>query len=528
MFDLLIRNAKIIDGTGAPWFRGDVAVSAGKIARVAQRIECECEAKEIIDAAGFAVAPGFIDVHSHDDVVSFVDPVNRPKLEQGVTTVINGNCGLSAFPVTSSTSGLLGGYLASLGVGVDFTWSSYAEFARVVSQKGLGANAGFLAPHGAIRIAVMGMENREPTRDELDEMKRLTAQCMEEGAYGLSSGLIYPPGMFSKPEEIIELCKVVARYGGLYACHMRDEGTREKESIEEVIRVGREAGLPVHIAHHKVTGKSNWGLSAKTLASIRSAREEGVDITLDAYPYPAGSTQLAALLPPWVHAGGEQQMVARLIDKSTRAQIREYIENRRDWQNFIAEMESWDSVLVTAALNHPEFIGKTLGAIGLETGKEPLEALFDLLSEVGYGAMMVVFMACEQDVAAIISDPYVMIASDAVPDVGVGLPHPRGRGTFPKVLRFARETGRMTIEEAVRKMTSMPACRFGLAEKGLIKEGMHADITVFDIARVAETNSYLEPRLKPVGIKHVVINGRIVVCDGVATGTCAGRLLLKK
>ena len=524
-FDLVIKNGMVVDGCGNPWIRQDLGIERGKISRIG-KID-EGTTARTIDATGFIVAPGFIDIHSHDDAVFFVDPLNKAKLQQGVTTVVNGNCGVGVAPVNKATIPFLDQYTSEIQTGLDFTrWRSFAEFLDRLEQIPIGVNVANLVGHGALRIAVMGFDSRRPTAGELAAMKELLAQSMEAGAFGMSTGLIYPPGVYSETEELVELSKVVSRYGGAYATHMRDEGDLESEAIEEALRIGREASVPVEISHHKISNKANWGKSIETLARINRARADGIDVTLDAYPYTAGSATITVLFPPWVYAGGEQRLVERLKDLATRRVIKQYMEERTDWQNFVKGVEGWQSILISAAPHHPEYEGTTLLQISQKLSKDPYEALFDLAADEGAKCMMVIFLLDEEDVERIVCDPLVAVITDAVPHTQAGKVHPRAFGTYPKVLgRYVREKGLMTMEEAIRKMTSLPAQRFNLKTKGLLREGFDADIAIFDPKTIIDRATYQDPRVGPIGIEYVIVNGAVVLSGNEFTEERPGRVI---
>ncbi|MDK2870609.1 MAG: N-acyl-D-amino-acid deacylase [Pyrococcus sp.] len=524
-FDLVIKDGKVVDGTGNPWFRADIGIKDGKIAKIG-KID-EKTADKVTNAKGLIVTPSFIDMHSHDDLIFFKDLYNKPKLQQGVTTVVTGNCGLSPAPISKDTLEILKAYTGILGKDIDFKWSSYGEFLKSLEELGsLGTNVAGLVGHGTLRIAVMGMENRDPTTEEIEEMKKLLGQAMKDGAFGMSTGLIYPPGVYSKTEELIELSKVVAEYRGYYATHMRNESDGVIESIKETIRIGKEAGVPVHISHHKVAGKANWGRSKDTLNLIEQAREEGIDVTADAYPYTAGSTYLASVLPPWAHEGGEEKLKERCKDTRTREQMRKFIEERSDWQNFVKQT-GWENIVLVYSPSFPEFEGKNILEISKEWNKDPYDVVFDIIAKDGTSAEMIVFMMDEGDVERIIAHPYVMVGTDGL-DTGVGFPHPRAYGTFPRVLGvYARDKKLMTIEEAVRKMTSFPAQRLGLKDRGVIKEGMWADIVIFDPKKIRDKATYQNSREKPEGIEYVIVNGVISIEEGELTRERGGKVLRK-
>lgn len=524
-YDLIIRDGRVVDGTRNPWFLADLGIKKGKIIKIGKIVEKTSALT--IDATGLIVAPGFIDIHSHDDMAFFLDPLNKQKLQQGVTTVITGNCGLGFAPINKEYFHLLEKYTEMLSKNSDIIkWNTFAEFLNKLDQIELGMNVASLVGHGTLRIAVMGMENREPTVEELEKMKKLLAQSMEGGAIGMSTGLIYPPGVYSKTKELVELCKVVAEYSGVYVSHIRGEGDNVLLAIEEALEIGREANVPVEISHHKVSGKSNWGSSVKTLARIKKARADGIDVTTDAYPYTAGSTMLTALFPPWVYAGGEEKFIERVKDQKTRVAIKRDIEEKTDWFNVIKITEGWKDILIASSSHHPEYDGKNLLDISRELNRDPYETLFDLAAEDGSKCMIVIFMMSDEDVERIICDPMVAIITDAVPDTGVGKPHPRGFGTFPRVLgRYVREKNLISLEEAIRKMTSLPAQRFNLKSKGLLKEGFDADITIFDPKNVIDNATYQNPRAKPDGIDYVIVNGSLVLKKNEYTKERPGKVI---
>jgi N-acyl-D-amino-acid deacylase len=524
--DLVIKNGKVVDGSGNAWFEADIGIRSGKIVQIGTNLDSD-HTNTVIDATGLMVSPGFIDIHGHDDYMPFFDPFNKPKLLQGVTTVVSGNCGSSPFPVKSATASILKKYVSIPVDGFEVDWCTFEQFAQKLSSIELGTNLAYWVGHGSIRIAVMGMENREPTMAELELMKDLLAQCLIDGAYGLSTGLIYPPGVFSTIREIVELGKVLAKYGGIYVTHMRDESDRILEAMDEALRVGKEAGIPVHISHHKVSGVRNWGRSEETLRKIEQAREDGLDITADAYPYTAGNASLVTLLPPWVHSGGEEKIIERVKSKEQRAEIRRFIEGRNDWENWIRQIQGWDSILISYAKNK-ELQGKTLLDIAEGLSKDPFDTLFDIVAEEGVQTSMIIFSMDEHDVDNIICHPYVSIGTDGSPDTGANLPHPREYATFPRVLRkYARERRLITVEEAVRKMTSLPAQRCGFTSKGLLREGFDADITIFNSKTIADEATYQNPQRGVKGIEYVIIDGTLAVAQGKLTGAKAGKLLLR-
>ena len=520
-YDLIIKGGRVVDGTGNPWFRADIGIKNGKIVSVRRSITGETN--KMINAEGMIVAPGFIDMHSHDDLIFFKDITNKPKILQGVTTVVCGNCGMSPAPVRRETLDILESYISILGEEIHFDWTTYGDYLEKLEELSpLGTNFAGLVGHGTLRIAVMGMEDRDPTPAEMEEMKNLLAQSMKDGAFGMSTGLIYPPGVYSKTEELVELSKIVARYGGYYATHMRDESDAVIDSIAEAIRIGREADIPVEISHLKVADRRNWRRMVEVLRMIETAREEGIDITADAYPYVASSTYLAALLPPWAHKGGEKKLKERCRDPEVREKMMKFIKEQGGW------VDDWGSIIITYSPSHPEFVGKSVAEISKEVGKDAWELVFDIIAEDGVDAEMIEFAMCEEDVEKAVSHPYVMVGTDGL-DTGVGQPHPRTYGTFPRVLRkYVIERKILSLEDAVRKMTSLPAQKLGLKDRGLIREGFWADIVVFNPKTIADRATYQKPRTPPEGIKYVIVNGVVEVEDGKLTGGLAGRVLRRR
>jgi len=480
-FDLHIRNGSVIDGSGTLAFRADVAVRDGRIAAVGA---IEGEAAREIDATGLTVAPGFIDVHAHDDDAVMSTSMDF-KLMQGVTTDIVGNCGAGMAPRDPARPPMPGVNVV-LGASHEGEWQTFGEYMDAVDRADLAVNVGCFIPHGAVRYFAIGMDRTEPDEAELARMRDAVARGMAAGALGLSTGLIYPPGAFTGTEEISALAEVAAEQGGVYMTHMRDEGTRLLEAIEEAVRIAREAGLPLEISHHKAAGRANWGKTEQSIALIENEREAGVDINFDAYPYTAGSTILAAMARR-PEAGPENVIVSSVRDK-------------------------------------PEFEGKTLTQIAEMLGAAPDEAAQRVL-EADPSAVAVFFMMDEADVRRVLAHPLCMIGSDGIPSP-TGKPHPRLYGTFPRVLgTYVREERLFSLEEGVRKMTSLPARRMKLAERGELREGLAADIVVFDPETIADRATYEEPRQYPAGIEYVIVNGEIAAEHGEQTVARAGRLL---
>ncbi len=536
-YETIIKGGRIVDGSGNPWYKGDIAVIEGKIACIARCLVPEAD--QVINATGLVVAPGFIDAHSHADSSTLFYREMESVVAQGITTVVAGQCGSSIAPVNPDLREELekrwaGWLLPEIEFGI--TWTSFEEYLREEEKEGLGANVAHLVGHGAVRIASMGFEARAPTTGELDAMRGHVSEAMEAGAYGLSTGLIYPPGIFAETLEIVELAKVAARYGGVYDTHIRGEGKTLMESLGEAIAIGKEAGIPVQISHHKAATKSFWGKSVDTLNLLEKTRSEGVDITVDQYPYKAGSTSLVTCLPPWAHEGGMERLLERLKDPGLRQKMQGDIEDGLPgWENFAGEL-GWQNVYVTSIRTDVNKYaeGKNLLEIQEHRGDaDPYISLFDLILEENGAAGMVIFAMDEEDVLRIMRHPLQMVGTDSGASGTTGFmrrgkPHPRGYGTYPRVLgKYVRESGTLTLEEAIRKMTSFPAQRFGLQSRGLLKPGMVADIVVFNPDTVIDTATYEEPHQLPKGVEHVIVNGEITVQSSEPQGTLAGRTLRK-
>ncbi|MGE0554027.1 MAG: amidohydrolase family protein [Gemmatimonadales bacterium] len=498
-YDLLLQGGSVIDGTGAAAVRADVGVRDGRIVAVAADLPAEAAAR-VVDVTGQTVAPGFIDLHAHLDPLLRL-PDAESHVRQGVTTALGGPDGSSPWP--------LGPYLDS------------------AAAAGLGMNVAFLVGHNTIRQAVMGLENRAPTAAELGRMEAMVTRGMEAGAFGLSTGLRYLPGTFAETEEVVALAAVAAAVGGIYTSHLRDEGLQLAAGVREAIQIGREARIPVVLTHHKVIGKPMWGSSALTLAMADSARAEGVSVMADQYPYTASYTGIGVLVPTWALAGGDSGLAARLRDPALRdsvvAGIVWNIENDRgggDISRVQLALVPWDRTLE----------GKTLADWAEREGLPPTPATgarLVLQAMARGGASAIYHVMDEGDVERIMRDPHTAIASDGrLVRPGDGHPHPRWYGTFPRVLaRYVRERGTLTLEDAVRKMTSLPADRLGLATRGRVAVGAWADLVVFDPATVADRATFEDPHQYPVGISLVTVNGVPVVDGGSFTAARPGRVL---
>lgn len=535
--DLLIKNGKIIDGTGNPWYKADVGVRDRKIQVIGKL--GNIDAKKTINALGNFITPGFIDAHSHGDFNTLIYRDLENIIHQGITTIIAGQCGSSPAPLSDlirEEAQRISDISLPEGVELKLTWSSFDEYLKEEEKYSLGANVAHLVGHGAIRAAVLGYQSSSPTSDELGKMRELTMEAMTSGAYGMSTGLIYPPGIYAKTDEITDLAKVVSRYGGIYASHIRGEGKTLIKALEEAIKIGFEADIPVQISHHKIASKALWGSSITTLDMLESAREKGLDITLDQYPYKAGSTSLMTLLPPWAHDGGRVKALERLREPALRSRMKSDIEKGIEgWENFAGEL-GWDNVYVTSVKTdeNKAIEGMNLAEIKEYRGAaDEFKALYEILLEEEGAAGMVIFYGEEEDVKRIMKHPLHMVGTDAgcctvEGPFCRGKPHPRHYGTYPKILgRYVREEGLIRWEEAIRKMTSFPAQRFGLLGRGILRPGMWADITIFNPKTVIDKSTYEEPHQFPEGITYVLVNGVITIEEGKYTKIRGGKTLRK-
>lgn len=496
--DVLIRNGKIIDGTGNNWFYGDVAVKDGKIISVGKSLHYN--APKIIDATGLIVAPGFIDVHTHIEGDEKEEPEAKNFIYDGVTTVIAGNCGSSNIDLAKY-----------------FNW---------VDSLQISVNVASLIGHNDVRKAVMGRANRDATLQELQQMQALVDKAMREGAVGLSTGLIYIPGTYTKTPEIVSLAKVAAKYNGVYASHMRNEGDEVVDAINEALTVGKEANIPVEISHFKVSGQHNWGRSKETLAMVQKAREAGLDVTIDQYPYTASSTSISTLLPDELLADGQDSIRARLQRPEVKNYAADYMLKRLKKR----KLKHFNYVVVANYRPDPSYNGKNIEEINKMMGrknKAKFEALTIIDLQINGGAGAVFHGMGEDDVKYIMRYPFNMFASDAsIRVLKNGMPHPRGYGTNARVLgKYVREEKIISIEEAIRRMTSLPAQKFQLEDRGLLKEGMAADIVIFNDKEVADISTYEKPHAYSKGFIYVLVNGRVTVDKEKHNGTRAGKAL---
>lgn len=527
-FDLLIKHGTVIDGTGRPGVVADVGISGGRVTAVAPVLEGEAACN--LDASGRVVAPGFIDAHTHSDFTLLSAPGADSKVRQGITTEVVGNCGFSPAPVAPQTLDLLKEYVGFLNADLPWNWQRLGEYYQRVSDQGCAMNLAPLVGHGAVRIAVMGFADRAPSTDELVRMQRLVGEAMEDGAFGLSSGLVYTPGCYGDTAELVALARVAGQAGGVYATHMRGEGGTLDEAIAEALSIGEQADVPVQISHLKASGRENWGKMERALRMIEAGRERGIAVTADIYPYIAGSTTMTSLFPAWTLEGGMERFLARIGDRDTRRRIIDEVQGGgAGWSRATGSL-GWDDILVASCQQQKQFEGCTVAQIAAAAGKEPPEAMMDfLLAEQGKVAV-VLFMMSEENVARGIAHPLLMIGSDslALATGQGGKPHPRTYGTFPRVLgKYVRDECRLSLEEGIRKMTSMTADKFGLSDRGVLAEGKAADITIFDAATVADQATFDEPHQYSTGIDYVIVNGQVVVDRGVQHPVLPGRVLRK-
>jgi len=496
--DILLKNGKIIDGTGNPWYYGDVAIKDGKIISVGNL--SQWKSTKTIDATNLIIAPGFIDVHTHIEDDEVKNPLATNFIADGVTSVISGNCGLSRV--------------------------NLREYFHLIDSTRLSINVASLIGHNDVRETVMGTANRLPTPAEMKRMEDITTQAMKDGAVGLSTGLIYIPGTYSKTDEVVALAKIAAAYNGVYATHMRDEGDSVTQAIDEALNIARQAKIPLEISHFKLSGQQNWGRSKETLPMVIKAREEGLDVTIDQYPYTASSTSLSTLLPDWVLADGQDSIKARLQNNTIKAEVIDYMLKRLKKR----KLKHFSYPVVASYKADSTMNGKSIEQVNLayhnkHDAKEEALTVIDMMMKGGAG--MVFHGMSDEDVVRIMQYPFNMFASDAsIRIFKQGSPHPRGYGTNARVLaKYVREEKVISLEEAIRRMTSFPAQKFHLRQRGLLREGYAADIVVFDEQKVKDLSTYEQPHQYSTGFKEVIVNGQVTFENGVHTGIRNGMVL---
>jgi N-acyl-D-amino-acid deacylase len=528
-YDLLIRNGLIIDGSGRPGYIADIAINGDRIVRIG-KLKNAGSAREL-DATGMVVAPGFIDMLGQSESYLLIDPRAMSKVMMGVTTEITGE-GESIAPINERLIKEQEDFNRRYKLTID--WRTLGEYFSRLEKQGSGVNLATFVGATQVREYVLGFDNRPPTLTELEQMKELVAAAMRDGALGLSTSLQYVPARFAKTDEIVELAKVARQYGGIYATHQRSEANALDESLAEVFQIARRAQIPVEIWHLKTAYKKNWGRMPEVLAKIRRARAGGLDITADIYPYIAGSTSLSACLPPWALEGGTEKMLARLRDPSTRRQLKQEITiDSKEWENIYLGSGGAPGVLIGSVINSglESMQGKRLSQIAEEQGKDPLDALFDLILADHGQTGAIYFMMSEDDLRAAMRAPFVSFCTDSGARANDGplagsKSHPRGWGSYPRILgRYVRDDRLLTLPQAIHKMTGLPAARVGLRDRGLLRPEFYADLTIFDPKRVLDRATFEMPNQHPDGIKFVIINGQISVDDGRRTPALAGRVL---
>lgn len=525
MFDILIQNGQVVDGSGVPSYRADVAIKGDRIVEVS-RLE-GAEAETVIDAAGCVVTPGFVDMHSHTDFTLPLCPTADSLVHQGITTAVVGQCGASPVPLLAETREQVIAMMESEEAPLPWDeWSTFGSYLDYLSQIGTSINVVPLVGQGTVRSAVMGF-SADPANDaQMAQMQAEVVRAMDEGAIGVSTGLIYPPGSYASTEELIAVTRPAGERNGFYFSHIRGEGDTLLEAVAEAIRIGRETGAAVQISHFKAAGRDNWGKSAQGLELIDQARAEGLDVTADMYPYLAGSTSLTAALPEWAQEGGKEAILKRLADAETR-------------QKMAADMQSsgffriteWDKVLISSSPKNRDYEGRYVTDLAAEASKSAHDWIFDVLLETELAVSMITFMMSEENRRVEVQHPAMMIGTDSSGrategPLAEGMPHPRSYGTYPRVLgRYVREEGVISLEEAIWKMSGFPAQKLRWTDRGLVKKGYKADLVILDPDTVADRATYEAPHQYPVGIPHVIVNGKLVIHANSHTQARAGNVL---
>jgi N-acyl-D-amino-acid deacylase len=528
-YDVIIRNGHIVDGTGSPWYSGDIGIRVGKIAAIGSLTGASSQRG--IDAKGMVVAPGFIDMLGQSELTILVSPHLPSKIFQGITTEITGEGG-SAAPLDNAIR--KAGRLTYEHYQIEPDWKNFREYFARLEKQGIGINLASYAGATQARRMVLGDVNRAPGAAELDRMKLLVREAMRDGAVGLSTSLQYAPAPYASTEELIALARESANSGGIYASHIRSEGNAIIAALDEAIRIGREAKIPVEIWHLKAAGKSNWGRMPEIVAHIEKARRSGIDITADTYAYPAWFNSFSAFIPPWAHDGGEAKLVQRLKDPAMRARIRKEMETATtEWDNEWHEVPGPEAILVSVVHN-PKLLplqGKTIAQIAKTWGKDPIDTIFDLLIQDDAFTMVAVFGMSEADVTLALQQPWVSICNDSQGTAPEGLlgkehPHPRAYGTFPRILRkYVREEKKLRLEEAIRKFTALPAQRLRLTDRGVLKSGMWADIVIFNPDTARDRATFESPNQLSEGMLYVLVNGVPVIDSGKMTDALPGKIL---
>jgi len=522
-FDVVIKGGLVYDGSLSGPFVSDIGIADGKIAHIGRCVG-KC-AKIMIDARGMAVCPGFIDTHAHSDFTIVADPRAEGKLCQGITTEINGNCGMSAAPLYKQVYERREEDLRELGIRE--RWATLGEYLSILERRGIAINTAFLVGHGNIRGCVVGYDNKEPSREETARMSGLLDEALEQGAIGLSTGLIYPPGVYSGTEELVRLAERLRGAELIYASHMRSEGNMLVEAVEEVLRIGREAGVKVHVSHIKTAGQRNWDKADRVISLLEGAARSGVRVTCDRYPYVASSTDLDSLLPAWTYEGGNEEELRRLRNSEERSRITAAIREQSQSPGY------WEKVMVSSVVLEKNrwMEGKTIAEISKARATDEIETLFDILIDEKLRVGAIFLSMTEENLRKFLALPFCMIGTDSSArcfegPTKQGKPHPRGFGTFPRLLgKYVREERLLSLTVAVHKATALAARTFGLSGRGMLKVGNFADIVVFDPEAIGDRATFEEPFQKPAGIAYVLVNGTAAIWEGEVSGRCRGRVL---
>jgi N-acyl-D-amino-acid deacylase len=534
LFDILIRGGRIIDGAGNPWFYADVCIENGKIAKVGS--SDSADADRIIDVSGLVVCPGFIDIHSHSDWPLLINPRAESKIRQGVTLEVIGNCGSSAAPLKGKALDMA--ERTAKDHGTELRWSSMAEYLALLERQGVALNVASLIGQGTVRASVMGYEKRAPTKEELEQMKTLVSQSMKEGSFGMSTGLVYPPSCYAETDELIELSKVVAKHGGFYASHLRSQNELMFDSVKEAIEIGEKAMLPVQISH-EIPAPPIWGQQEKLLKMSDEARQKGIDVACDVLVYLRGETNLKQLVPDWAHSGGDEKLLERLKDPEIREKIKKETMEKGaaaggSAKRALIQLGLWNKIWLSECSINVDLCGKNFAEIAkLRNVTDPFDAVFDILIEENAAGSIMGEDKLQVDIDYALNHSTSMVGSDgsALAPYGVlgrGRANPRSYGTFSKVLaRYVRERSVIPLESAIRKMTSFPAQRLGLHDRGLLKPGTWADIVIFDQDRIIDKATYESPYQYPEGNSYVLVNGKLVIENGEHTGVLPGKVLRK-